>query len=86
MATDLQQEGSSSGEASEVNAKLRELDQEESSLLDGALGEGDGEVEGDESALSLLDETGDGVQIEDPVSAVAFWSNLWITCAIFFFG
>lgn len=68
MATELKREDSSaSGETPEVTTKLPDIDQEDSSLLDGALGEGDGEVEGDESALSLLDETGDGVQIEDPV-------------------
>ena len=39
---------------SDVTAKLQEIDQEDSSLLDGALGEGD--VEADESALSILDE------------------------------
>ena len=66
-------EYSNSAEPSDVTTKLQEIDQEDSSLLDGALGEGD--VEPDESALSILDETGDGdgVQIEDPVcSAIRF--------------
>lgn len=65
-----QGEYSNNAETSDATAKLQEIDQEDSSLLDGALGEGD--VEADESALSILDETGDGdgVQIEDPVSSI----------------
>ena len=74
----------SGGGSSDVAAKLQEIDQEDSSLLDSALGEGegDGEVEGDESALSLLDQDetgegdGDGDQLEDPVCD----KNVWHVC------
>ena len=56
-----------------LTAELGLAEDDDSALLDTALGdvvEGEGDGEGDEAALSLLDETGDGdgVQIEDPVS------------------
>lgn len=67
-ASETQQVLPTSGETLEEATKLDDIGHEDSSLLDGGdLGEG--EVEADESALSLLDDAGegDGVQIEDPV-------------------
>ena len=74
-------EYANSAETSDVTTKLQEIDQEDSSLLDGALGEGD--VEADESALSILDETGDGdgVQIEDPVRSTIICASYCCYCA-----
>ena len=74
MADSSEKHGTSEGTESpedKLTAEISEQEAEEdSSLLDAALGEvGDvGDVGDDQdSALNLLDDGGDGVQIEDPV-------------------
>lgn len=70
-------EGSNSPE-DKLTAEISEQD-EDSSLLDAALGLGEQEEVTDdpESGLNLLDESADAVQIEDPVSdSVLFY--MWV--------